>query len=129
MVPEVGHFATVLALVMAIALDSTSEEEPAIGALPAVSSSAPKPVFPVLAQGAVAAVPARAPLDILAPDESVIYHQYVDELGHVRFAASLLEVPEQWRDRVGRVELAGTPPATPAEARMLRKLQRTRSAD
>ena len=61
-------------------------------------------------------------IDRLIPSEPRVFYQYTDESGDVRFVQSLLEVPEAWRDRAGRVELAAVPPTSPAQARMLRKL-------
>lgn len=39
-----------------------------------------------------------------------IWYQYTDERGSVRFANSLAEVPAQWRDRAGRVEMSTRKP-------------------
>jgi glutaredoxin len=50
-----------------------------------------------------------------------MYYQFVDESGMVRFVERLADVPEQWRERVGFVEMAAAPPLSPMDA------QRTRS--
>jgi glutaredoxin len=49
------------------------------------------------------------------------YYQYVDESGHVRFAASLDDVPERQRSTAGHISVT-PPPAT-------RRPSRTRSAE
>lgn len=59
------------------------------------------------------------------PDEASAstYYQWVDERGSVHFARSLAEVPADWRDRAGRIELESAPsepaapPARPAAAK------------
>jgi glutaredoxin len=53
-----------------------------------------------------------------------IYYQFVDERGRVRFVSTLAEVPADWRQRVGFVEMSSPPPGSPAEAKRLRD-QRT----
>ncbi len=46
-----------------------------------------------------------------------VYYQYVDDSGTVHFVGSLEEVPGEWRDRAGRVEMAArTKPAKKAKA-------------
>ncbi len=67
-------------------------------------------------------------IDLLLSGEPQVYYQYTDEGGAVRFARSLLEVPEDWRDRAGRIELAVPPPTSPAETRMLLKLRYSEGA-
>jgi glutaredoxin len=53
---------------------------------------------------------------------SQIYYQFIDDRNQVRFVASMDLVPEQWRSRVGYVELPSPPPMTPQD------VQRTRNA-
>jgi glutaredoxin 3 len=48
------------------------------------------------------------------------YYQYVDESGHVRFAASLDEVPERQRSTAGHISL-DTPPRPAPSARARRE--------
>jgi glutaredoxin len=49
-----------------------------------------------------------------------IYYQFVDTGGRVRFVSTLAEVPPEWRERVGFVEMSSPPPARPADAQRLR---------
>ena len=49
-----------------------------------------------------------------------IYYQYVDERGRVRFVPTLAAVPQEWRSRVGFVQMDGPPPGSPGEARRIR---------
>ena len=63
------------------------------------------------------------PVQILLPTEPTVFHQFVDEQGIVHFVESPEAVPEEWRDRAGRVVLSALPPTSPAGARMIRKLQ------
>jgi glutaredoxin len=51
-----------------------------------------------------------------------VYYQFVDQRGSVRFVERLDDVPAEWRDRVGFVELDSPPPLSPADS------QRTRGA-
>jgi glutaredoxin len=44
-----------------------------------------------------------------------IYYQFVDERGAVRFVESLEAVPEDWKNRVGFVEMSTPPPMSPAD--------------
>jgi len=56
-------------------------------------------------------------------DESAtmrMYYQFVDDSGMVRFVECLDDVPEQWRDRVGFVEMAVAPPLSPMDAQRTR---------
>ena len=63
-----------------------------------------------------------------------VYYQFVDARGTVRFVSTLAEVPPEWRDRVGFVEMSSPPPSSPAEAqrarseRMARMPSRVRTA-
>lgn len=50
------------------------------------------------------AEPAATRLADAAPSE--VWYQYTDERGSVRFASSLDQVPPQWRERAGRVEMS-----------------------
>ncbi len=50
-----------------------------------------------------------------------VYYQFVDERGRVRFVSTLAEVPEDWRARVGFVEMTSPPPGSPADAQRLRE--------
>ena len=50
-----------------------------------------------------------------------IYYQFIDEAGKVRFVESLELVPDEWRDRVGFVEMSTPPPMSPED--MKRALQ------
>ena len=68
------------------------------------------------------------PFDVIGPSEPRIYYQYLDQSGAVRFAETLDEVPEAWRDRAGLVELDVPPPGTRTEGRMVRKLRQVREA-
>lgn len=45
-----------------------------------------------------------------------LYYQFVDSRGQVRFVERMAEVPEQWRSRVGFVEMDSPPPLSPAMA-------------
>lgn len=66
----------------------------------------------------VADRPNDSDLTSVGPDGQMrIYYQFVDARHQVRFVERLEDVPEQWRERVGFVELAGPPPMTPADAR------------
>jgi len=55
-----------------------------------------------------------------AGESRQLYYQWVDEAGRVQFSERLEQVPRAWRDKVGYVEMAGSPPASPAEARRAR---------
>jgi len=47
----------------------------------------------------------------LGPDAAKrIYYQFIDDKGSVRFVERLDQVPPDWRDRVGYVEMDGLPP-------------------
>jgi hypothetical protein len=89
--------------------------------LPAVSAGIPPSEFLDLT--------GSDPIEKLLPPYPVVYYQFVDNDGEVRFVPTLTEVPPEWRDRMGFVEVAAVPQDTPAEARMIRKLdgQRDRS--
>ena len=51
-------------------------------------------------------------------EETRVYYQYIDAKGSVRFVERLADVPAEWRDRVGYVELDSPPPMSPAQARL-----------
>jgi glutaredoxin len=49
----------------------------------------------------------------LGPDAAKrIYYQFIDDKGSVRFVERLDQVPPDWRDRVGYVEMDGLPPGS-----------------
>ncbi len=49
----------------------------------------------------------------LGPDAAKrIYYQFIDDRGSVRFVERLDQVPPDWRDRVGYVEIDGPPPGS-----------------
>jgi len=68
----------------------------------------------------------RDPIEKLLSPNPVVYYQFVEPDGEVRFVRRLAEVPLEWRDRVGFVELAAVPQDTPAGNRMIRKLDSRR---
>jgi len=51
-----------------------------------------------------------------------VYYQFIDEGGSVRFVERFDQVPPDWRDRVGYVELDGPPPVSPDDAQRMRRL-------
>jgi glutaredoxin len=68
--------------------------------------------------------PAPAEVAETAPSVDIpptVYFQYIDDAGSLRFADSLDQVPERWRARAGRVEIAGAPPTSPAQAQAARE--------
>jgi hypothetical protein len=109
-----GALGLAMALAFAVALQSSPPE-----VLPHVSAGIPASEIVDLTD--------RHPIERILPAEAIVYYQYVDEDGAVQFSSTLHEVPEAWRDRAGRFELAGMPPSTPAEARMHRKLDASRT--
>jgi len=59
----------------------------------------------------------------LGPDAARrLYYQFIDERGAVRFVERLDQVPPDWRDRVGYVEMDGPPPMSPDEAQRMRAI-------
>ena len=57
----------------------------------------------------------------LGPESATrIYYQFIDTQGRVRFVDRLGDIPEQWRDRAGFVEMDVPPPLIPMEARQTR---------
>jgi glutaredoxin len=66
--------------------------------------------------------PAKAEIEVVRTQpgselESRTYFQYIDERGTVRFVASRDELPAQWRDRAGTVEMSSMPAERPADRR------------
>ena len=59
--------------------------------------------------GSEAPATALAAAKLERSDGRRVYYQYVDN-GSVRFAESLEAVPEEWRDRAGRIEMDAAPP-------------------
>jgi glutaredoxin len=57
----------------------------------------------------------------LGPESATrVYYQFVDTQGQVRFVDRLGDIPEQWRDRVGFVEMESPPPLSPMDSRQTR---------
>ncbi len=58
----------------------------------------------------------------LDDDEALrVYYQFTDERGRVRFVSTLAAVPEEWRARVGFVEMSQPPPMSPGDAQRIRR--------
>jgi len=79
-----------------------------------------------------AASPPPAVRGDVAPEAAAgsrTWFQFVDDGGSVRFVARLEDVPPQWRDRAGRVELAEPPPARPADRLARRQAAARATAD
>jgi glutaredoxin len=69
-------------------------------------------------------------MESIGPDASMrIYYQFVDNRGRVQFVERLSDVPADWRDRVGFVEMNRAPPLTPLEARRTWRVSADRSAE
>jgi glutaredoxin len=49
-----------------------------------------------------------------------IYYQFIDERSQVIFVERLEDVPAEWRDRVGYVEMSSPPPLAPGDLRKAR---------
>ena len=65
--------------------------------------------------------PAGSDVESLGPgDETRIYYQFIDDKRRVRFVERLADVPEQWREQAGFVEMSSPPPLSPADARATR---------
>lgn len=111
---------SVVGLVLGFA-SAVTVQQARVETLPAVSAGARPSEFIDLTD--------RDPIEKLLPPTPVVYYQFVDENGEARFVPTFTEVPLEWRDRVGFVEMAAVPQHTPAGARMIRKLdgQRDRS--
>jgi len=94
------------------ALEAAKSVKAAIAAVPAM-------------RGGEAAAAAEAP----AASTGRTYYQYLDASGSVRFVSSLDEVPPEWRERAGRVEMAGPPPTSPSDrmADLDRRRERARA--
>jgi glutaredoxin len=57
----------------------------------------------------------------LGPDSATrIYYQFIDTQGRVRFVERLGDIPAQWRDRAGFVEMDAPPPLSPMDAQQTR---------
>jgi glutaredoxin len=57
----------------------------------------------------------------LGPDHAKrVYYQFIDVKGRVAFVERLTDVPPQWRDKVGFVEMDSAPPLSPAMAERTR---------
>ena len=56
---------------------------------------------------------------VAAPSEGQLYYQFIEN-GKPRFVLRMEDVPEKWRDKVGRVRLDGPPPDAPEAARRAR---------
>jgi glutaredoxin len=66
----------------------------------------------------------------IGPDSSMrIYYQFVDNRGRVQFVERLTDVPAEWRDRVGFVEMNQPPPLSPQEARRTWRVSADRTAE
>ena len=86
---------------------------------PASRSAEPGPG--ALAPGKSAPAQGRDPSLVSLDGEAMqIYYQFVDARGRVRFVPTLDEVPVEWRERVGFVEMSSPPPGSPAEAQRQR---------
>jgi len=109
----VGGFGGLLGLAMAVAF-TVAMQPPDVESLPPVGAGVPASEWVTR--------DIADPLQRVRPEEPTMFYQFVDDQGEVRFVSTLHEVPEAWRDRAGRFELAGLPPTSPASARMQRKL-------
>ncbi len=107
----------VVGLVLGIAFSATVPRTGDEGIAP-VSAGVPPSVYVDLTD--------RPLIEKLLPPEPVVFYQFLDEDGQARFVQTLTEVPPEWRDRVGFVEMAAVPQHTPAGARMIRKLDGNR---
>ena len=57
----------------------------------------------------------------LGPESATrVYYQFVDAQGRVRFVDRIGDIPEEWRDRVGYVEMESPPPLSPMDATQTR---------
>jgi hypothetical protein len=108
---------TVVGLVLGIAFSTTLQRTGVEGLAP-VSAAVPPSEYVDLTD--------RALIEKLLPPEPVLFYQFLGEDGQARFVRTLTEVPPEWRDRVGFVEMAAVPQQTPAGARMIRKLDGNR---
>jgi hypothetical protein len=107
----------VVGLVLGIAFSTTVQRTGVEGLAP-VSAAVPPSGYVDLTD--------RALIEKLLPPEPVVFYQFLGEDGQARFVQTLTEVPPEWRDRVGFVEMAAVPQHTPAGARMIRKLDGNR---
>ena len=73
---------------------------------------------------------ARAGGISLGPDSAKrLYYQFIDAKGRVRFVERMVDVPAQWRGRVGFVEMDTPPPLSPAMAESTRDRRYAAVAD
>ena len=73
---------------------------------------------------------ARAGGVSLGPDHAKrLYYQFIDARGRVQFVERMIDVPAQWRDRVGFVEMDTPPPLSPAMAESTRDRRYAAVAD
>ena len=73
--------------------------------------------------------PASSVIESLAQGAAErIYYQFIDDRNQVRFVTSMNLVPEEWRDRVGYVELPGPPPMSPQDMQRAMNAQAQRYA-
>jgi len=100
---------------------SQVSDEPGDVATVAVSEATPVWDAPGPASGTRAAT---APVRQTSPAD--IWYQYTDERGSVHFANSLAEVPAQWRERAGRVEMSTREPVQIASVTQRTRRPRTR---
>ena len=77
------------------------------------TEQSPGPAKPRAPKPAQEREPARKSKSTLQAGES--YYQYVDESGHVRFAATLEQVPERQRSTAGHITVAAPTPVRRAE--------------
>ncbi len=74
--------------------------------------------------------PANSGVESIGPDEATrIYYQFVDASGRVLFVERILDVPVDWREQVGFVEMSQPPPLTPMAARRSWKVSSQRTAE
>jgi glutaredoxin len=73
--------------------------------------------------------PANSAIETITEGKgSQVYYQFIDDRNQVRFVASMDLVPQEWRDRVGYVELPSPPPMTQQDAQRARNAQAQRRA-
>ena len=79
--------------------------------------------------------PAAAPppgSDLQSLDEGEVtrvYYQFTDDANRVRFVTSLDLVPEEWRDRMGHVEMSVPPPMSPQDMKRAIAAKQVRVAE
>jgi glutaredoxin len=115
------RFAPALAaLLLACAPPSDDESDSAAPAAPA--EQVPASVKPRAPKRALEQPPARKSKSTLEAGGS--YYQYVDESGHVRFAATLEDVPERQRSTAGHISVTA-----PSSTRTAAATSRTEAAN